>query len=214
MRRGISRLLLSGGIIAAALAVALPASATTTWTVSGGTSWTASLQSGASVVLADSTAGTSITCTVSSAAGTIKNGTGLSGTGIGTVTSFTLGTSSIKCTGPFGTTCTATQKAGTIWNINVVSYSGGVTTGDITGIDLIVNCSDIFGVCTAEVIGTANFTYNNSTGVLTLTGSGTLTVTSATGSGCAGLIKTSDTITIKITSGGFLFSPVLTITSP
>lgn len=216
MRKGISRLFLGGGVIAAALAVALPASAAGTWTVSGGTSWSASLQSGASVKLSDTTSGTSFTCTVSTAAGTIKNGTGLSGTGIGTVTSSTFGTSSSKCSGSFGATGTATQVSGHTESIDAISYNSttGVTSGDVSNVAVTLSISDLFGSCTAVVTGTADSTYTNGTHVLAFTNAGSLTVASATGSGCAGVIKAGDQSSYQTVSGGYLVTPGLTITSP
>lgn len=191
MRRKIAKLVVGGGVLAAALSIAMPAYAAT-WTVSGGTSWTAALSSGTTATLTDTTSSTSFQCTVSTAAGTIKNGTGLSGTALGSITSSTFGNSTHKCTGPLGSTGTAAQKAGTTENVDAISYSGGVTTGDVSNIDVILSISDLLGSCTAEVTGTANATYTNTGTLLSFTNAGTLTVKSATGTGCAGVIKAGD----------------------
>jgi len=194
MLRHLAKAALSAGIIAAALSVAAPAFATTTFTVSGGTSWTG-VNSGP--IMAGG-----FSCSVSTMAGTIKNGSGLSGTDIGEITSWTFGNSSKPCTGSSGSTMTGAQASGVNAHINFVSFSNGVITGSVSNIDFIVHISDLFGTCTAAVSGTANFTYSG--GDLDFTGTGTLTVSSATGSGCAGVITAGDSLTL---SGKYVITP-------
>ncbi|HVB46368.1 MAG TPA: hypothetical protein VNF47_27175 [Streptosporangiaceae bacterium] len=208
MRKQLAKLALAGGVIVTALGVAIPAYAST-WTVSGGTSWSAT--NSTTVTLKDTTHGTSFSCSVAKAAGSMKNGTGLAGSGIGSITSSSFGNSTSKCSGSFGATGTAVQASGSTELINAVSYSSGVTTGTVSNIDTILSVSDLFGTCTATATGTANSTYTNSSGTLAFVGTGPLTIASATGSGCAGVITTGDSVSF---SGSYKVTPVLTITSP
>lgn len=201
MRTRLVQVVLAGTAAAtAALSLsALPASAvTTTFSVSPGGSYSGSA---GTTTLKDTTSDNTLTCTSATAAGTLKSGSGLSGTDIGTITSTTFN----KCTGPLKLTFTVKQ-SGT-WDVNITSNSGGVSTGFISNVSATLSGSG----CTATVTGEADATYSNSTGVLTLapvSGSGhVLTVASA--SGCLGVINTGDTTTF---SGAYTISPTQTIT--
>lgn len=125
----------------------------------------------------------------------------MSGTDIGTIAS----TSFTSCTGPLGLTFTVKQ-SGT-WNLNITSNSGAVSTGFISS----VKASLSGPLCSATVTGSADASYSNSTGVLTVklvSGSGhTLTVSGV--SGCLGLINNGDTTTFN---GAYTISPKQTIT--
>ncbi len=197
----LTKVLLAGAAAAtAALALSVaPASAlTATFTVSPGGSYSGSA---GTTTLSDTTTGNALTCKSATAAGTLKSGSGLSGTDIGTITS----TSFTSCTGPLGLTFTVKQ-SGT-WNLNITSNSGGVSTGFISS----VKASLSGPLCSATVTGSADASYSNSTGVLTVkpvSGSGhTLTVSGV--SGCLGLINNGDTSTFN---GAFTISPTQTIT--
>jgi len=192
MRKQLARTFLVAGTVIAAVGLAVPAAmAAGTWTVTGGPNFTSS--GTGTFTLKDTTHSATFTCHVGSAAGTVTDQT--SGPSpFGSVTSSSFGSSSNKCSGPLGSTGTSNQKSGTTAHINGTSFSGGVTTGTITGVDHIFTAS-AFGInCTAEVKGTAGVTYSNSTHVLTFTTAGdSLTVTSATG--CAGIIQVNDNVT-------------------
>jgi hypothetical protein len=170
----------------------------TTFTVSPGGSITGTA---GTTTLKDTTSGTSLSCTSAKASGTLKKGSGLSGTDIGTITSTTFST----CTGPLGITFTVKQ-VGT-WDINATASSGGVTTGNISSVDATLSGS----LCSATATGSVDASYSNSTGVLTLkpvTGSGhTLKISGV--NGCLGLINNGDTATF---TGAFTLSPKQTIT--
>jgi hypothetical protein len=90
--------------------------------------------------------------------GTLKSGSGLSGTAIGTIT----GTTFTTCTGPLGLTFTVKQ-VGT-WNLSITSNSGGTSVGNISNVDATLSGP----LCSATVKGAADATYVNSTGGLTL----------------------------------------------
>lgn len=196
-----------------ALALAPPAFADT-WSVTGGGTIAASLASGTNAVLRDVSTGQNINCSVATSGGEVPDGTGLPGTGIGSITSATFGTSSSKCSGPFFSTFTSVLKPGSTWQLNAVSYANGVTTGTITGVDTLVTGSSIFGSCNSEVTGEVDsVTYDNATGQLKIAADSVpnLTISNVTGSGCAGLIRNNDKATLAAT---FVVSPAVQITSP
>lgn len=91
-------------------------------------------------------------------AGTIKNGSGLSDTGIGNVTRWTFGNSTSKCTVSSGLTLMS-QGLNAIASINFVSFSNGVVSGNVSGIDITFSGSDLFGTCTFRITRSANFSY-------------------------------------------------------
>jgi len=193
---------------AAAGAIALSASAAVaagTWTVTPGGAFTAT---GSSIAFRDTTTNQPFNCTASSINGTAKSGSGLTNP-LAQITSGTF----TGCTGNLGSTGTASISAG---SLNGVSYNSttGVTTGTITGVSAALVIHDILGTCNASVSGSANnVTYTNSTGVLKITADTTpaLTIASASGSGCASLIRTGDKATFAAT---YTISPRMTVSSP
>ena len=202
-------------LIVAAVITALgsPAFADTTWSVSNGGDVTGTLKSGTSAVLRDVTTSQNITCTVASSSGSVPTGTGLPGSGLGSITAASFGTPASKCSGPFFSTFTVALKPGTTWSVNAGSYSGGVTTGTITGVDSLVTGSSFLGACNMEVTGEVDsVTYNNSTGELTISPDATpqLKVSNLSGTGC-GFIQNGDKSTMSAT---FVLSPAVQITSP
>jgi hypothetical protein len=213
MRKSSASALVLAAAAATTLAVTTPAFAAT-WTVSSGGTITGTLSGTAT--LRDTTTGQNVTCTVATASGSIPNGTGLAGAGIGKITASTFGTSATKCSGPLGSSFTAVLTPGTTWKINAVSYNAttGVTSGTITGVSATVTGSSLFGACDSVVTGSANTaTYTNSTHVLKVAADATpaLTISSVTGSGCVGLINNNDKATL---AASFTISPSVKITSP
>lgn len=170
-----------------------PASAAT-FTVTNGGDFTGS----ANLVFTDGS--TQITCT-GTASGTAFNGTG-SGAGIADIHVM------LRCTGPFGVTGTVT---GSLGSFNAVSISGGVVQGTLTGVSLAAVLSDILGTCNMSMTGTlGNVSYNNS-GTFTITRDAGLTIPSASGSGCAGLVRAGDRVPVQ---GTITISPAFHVTSP
>lgn len=182
--------------------------AATTWTVSPGGSITAT---SGTAVLTDTRTGASLSCAASSLAGSLKSGSGLSGTGIGSITAFSLS----SCTGPGGLTYTATSSSFP-WQINALSYSGhmastrhhGTTIGEIVGTK--VTFSSL--VCHILWWGQPSilmFRYTNIAATLsTITTSGMLLYNV---SGCGGSFAAGDVMTLSAT---FTVSPSQTIESP
>lgn len=240
MKHRLISLTVSGTTVAAALVLAATtafasAPRVTTWTVSPGGAIAGALNTGTTAVLQDTTAGVPVTCKVSSAKGSVKAGKGQSGTGIGSITSATWGSTSSKCAGPLGSTFTATGSASTTkpWKLNAVSYKptvdGGQTVGTLTaagtGVGATLHGSALGVACTTVVGGTtaaparANALYDNTSGVLAITGTVNLKVLS---SNCP-LVKAGDKVTFmtspvsvagKAATHGYKLSPKQKITSP
>jgi hypothetical protein len=200
-------ILFAGAATAAVIGLsAAPAFAATTWTVSPGGAITA--KSG-TTTLKDTTTGNSLSCKSSSTSATLKSGSGLSGTDLGSITAVSFST----CTGPLGLTFTVTTKD-LPWHLNATSYdsSTGVTTGTITHIDATLSgpsCSaDVDGTSANSHTGKVKATYTNSTGKLKiLTTGGNLHIYDV--SGCAGLINSGDASTFSAT---YTVTPKQTIT--
>jgi hypothetical protein len=208
MRTRIVAALLTVG--AAALAVGMSATssfaATKTWTVSPGGAITG--KAGTSK-LSDTTTGLTVSCSSSDLSGTLKSGSGLSGTGIGTITSITFNNCSVDG-------FTFTVSSGTVtFPLNFTSYksSTGVSSGTITGIHIALSSS----ICDAVLDGTSGtadngmvkVTYTNKTAKLkVLTSGGNLHVYDV--SGCDGLINDGNAGTISAT---YKITPAQTIST-
>jgi hypothetical protein len=211
MRRKITKIAFSTAAAAAAIVITASAAVAITWSVSPGGSIKGTLNSGTTTILKDNTSGNSVTCKVSTALGSLKSGKGLSGTGIGKITSVTFGTSTSKCTGPFSSTWTATGTATSTdpWLLNATGYAssvdGGQTSGTITehdatgdtGVGGTLHGTVLGAACTAKVGGTtsspayAKGLYDNGSGLLAITSTSGLKVLS---SNCPGL-TTGDSVT-------------------
>jgi hypothetical protein len=205
---------LTATVVTAGAAIALAATsafasaphAKLSWSVSPGGSIKGVLNSGTTTILKDTTSGNSVTCKVSTAVGSLKSGSGLSGSGIGKITSISWGTSTTKCTGPFSSAWTATGTATSTdpWMLNATGYAssvdGGQTSGTITehdatgdiGVGATLHGTVLGAACTAVVGGTtsapasASVLYDNTSGLLAATGTSGLKVLS---SNCPGLTK-------------------------
>jgi hypothetical protein len=204
--------LVTGAALAGVLALsassalaATTAGTAATWTVKPGGTITAKA---GTTTLKDTNTGSTLTCKTSSGKGTVKSGSGLSGTGIGSITSLGFST----CTGPLNLTFTV-KTTHFPWKLNAKSFKNGVTTGTITGIHATLSgpsCSAVVdGTGASANNGMVTATYTNSTGKLATTGAGNLHIYKVVG--CAGLINTGDGTSFK---GSYTVSPKQTITSP
>jgi hypothetical protein len=173
---------LAGATATVAAVVALGAGvalAAPTFTVTNGGTNLPATQVGSSTLVDGSS---TLTCTGGTGKVTAANGTGLSGTGLATLSSVTFS----GCTGPFSITFTVTP-VGT-WSLNAANSAGGTTTGTITNVDAKLSGT----LCTAEVTGTVDASYVNSTGTLTVSPDGSLlTVKSAS---CLGVLNKGDVV--------------------
>jgi hypothetical protein len=193
------------GLGASSALAATNAGVAATWTVKPGGAVTAKA---GKTTLKDTKTGQSLSCASSSGTATLKKGSGLSGTGIGSITA--LGFSS--CTGPAGLTFTV-KTTHFPWHLNALSFSSGVTTGTITGIHATLSgpsCSAVVdGTGPTADNGKVTAKYSNGTAHLTTTGAGNLHIYNV--NGCFGLINSGDGSSFH---GSYAISPTQTITSP
>ena len=194
---------------AAALTVAIGATAAlaaTTWTVSPGGKIAAKTDK---VTFTDLTTGTALTCVTDSANGTLKSGSGLPGSGIGSVAAVSIQ----NCLGPLDLAFFV-KATDLPWHLNLSSYNAttGAAAGTISGVRITWSGPS----CTAVIDGAGGsdgvvkVRYSNSTGRLKLlTSGGNLHFGKVTG--CAGLVNTGDLVTI---SAAYPLTPKQRITSP
>jgi hypothetical protein len=185
---------------------AAPAFATAaTWTVKPGGATTA--KAGTTTVT-DVTAGQSVTCTSSTAKGTFKKGSGLSGTGVGTLTSLTLSGCSVLGMS-ISVTITGTMP------VNALSYNKTKKTVSmsLTKIHGSLSASG----CSATIDGTGA-TAHNGTIKATYMDTGAKLKVLATGGNlhlynvnCFGVINSGDSVNFTTT---YTLTPKQVITSP
>jgi hypothetical protein len=204
--------------IAASAAFAAPRSAhaagrsstsgTATWSVSQSVNTTGSSKKAA---LVDTTTGTRITCSGVGAGFGFTRGMGLDNP-IATMSGIQF--SSCALPGGAAVTVTANQQ----WDIMGVSFNKrrnlGVTSGDLTGIDISISSSGCSGVLDGTAAsadnGTANYQFYNNPGFLIGRTGGSLHIYNV--SGCTGVFNAGDTFTLSYTmgigvSGLFITSP-------
>lgn len=208
MRKPVGALLT---LASAALAIGLAASSASastvraTWTVTPGGSTTGAA---GTTTVTDTTSGLTVTCTSAATTGSFKSGSGLSGTGIGTITSLSFNNCTVD-----GITLSLSSGPVT-YAVNAASFSLGVMHGTISKIHFAISSS----ACSAIIDGTGatahngkvKIKYTNSTGVMkVLTKGSTLHVYKV--NGCLGAISNGDAGNI---SGAFKLTPKQKITSP
>lgn len=204
MRKRFTAALLTGGAVTAALSLGVTsATAASGWTVKPGGAYKAT----GSGQVKDTKTSTVAKCTSISLSGTLKKSAS-SGAGLGSVTkgAFT------GCT--VGSIAVTVTVHGLPWKVNATKYSGGVTTGTVSGIDLVATATG----CSATLDGTGAGKDNGKTGIKYTNSTGKLTLTSTGGnlhswavSGCLGLINNGDP---QDASGTLTLSPKQTITGP
>jgi hypothetical protein len=160
-----------------------------TWIITPGGNVTGSA---GKTTLKDKSTSTSLSCSSSDIAATLKSGSGQTSP-IGQITSVTFS----NCTGPDGLVFTATTSASPSnpWPLNTSTYSSGVTHGTITNIQASISgagCSATVAGTTSTTSGQVTVTYTNSTAILKVSG-GTLHIWNV--SGCFGLINNGDAAT-------------------
>ncbi|MEU4658338.1 hypothetical protein AB0G32_31145 [Streptomyces sp. NPDC023723] len=189
MKKPLTRIAVVAGAGAAAFAMAVaPASAvpSTVWTVTPSPANFTATNVG-NIVL---TANIPMTCTTSSASGTMASATGNPAT-VANINAINFGTSGAPCTSILGNITTTSI---TPWTVVAQDYtaSTGVTKGYVGNVKANVTA----GACAFTVQGKASATYTNSTGVLAVNSvSGELSVTAA--SGCGTLVTTATKPTFK-----------------
>jgi len=203
------RILLTGGATALAVGVSAGVALAVAITFSIHPGGNISASAG-TTKLTDTTSGAVLQCTSSKTTGTLKSGSGISGTNLGSVKTLTFS----GCTGPFGLTFTVSN-SGFPWTLHGTAFNAtsGVTTGNITGIKSHLagtGCAADVAGATAGSTGKVKVTYTNSTHKLkVLAGGGTLHVFNV--NGCAGLLSNGDATQF---TGTYTVTPAQTITSP
>jgi hypothetical protein len=207
MRKRLTAALLAGGTaLALGLGTTAAMAVTATWTVKPGGSFSFA----GSAQVKDTKTTTVAKCTSVKLSGTLKSGKGLSGTGIGTISKGTF----TGCT--VGGIAVTVAVHGLPWKENAMSYNStsGVTTGTISGIDLVASTTGckatLDGTGAGKNNGVTKITYTNSTGKIKLLASGG-NLHSYAVSGCFGLINNGDP---QQASGSGTVTPKQTITSP
>ena len=119
MHKRIAAILATGGAAALTLGLTAGPAFAATWTVSPGGSITAAP---GTTTLKDTNTGNMLSCTSSSTSATLKSGTGLAGSGIGSVK----GISFTNCSGPLGLTFTVAP-GNLPWKLNAATFASGVT---------------------------------------------------------------------------------------
>ena len=200
-----ARILVMG--VAATLAIgstAALAAPAATWTVKPGGA--VSIVTG-KLTLVDPKTGTTITCKSATLSGTLKSGSGLPGSRVGTIpkVSFT------KCLWSGGANPDLSA-ALLPWHINLTSYSSGVVTGTVNHIGMMTGnaacVAAISGHGKSGFNGIVKFTYNDRTNVGTFTGENLQVVNEICG---AILYHVGDPIRL---SASFSMHPAQSITSP
>ena len=208
MLKRISAIAVAGGATVALLAGGTPSFAITagTFTVSPGGAATAS----GTAQVKDTKTGTIAKCSSLKLNTTLKKGSGLKGAKIGSITGPSTAFTGCK----IGTIAVSVTANGFPWFLNATSYASGVTTGTITGIDLVATATG----CSATLDGTAAGADNGTVKVKYTNSTGKLTILSTGGNlhdwgvvGCLGLENNGDP---QDASGTTTVTPKQTITSP
>ena len=200
--------LTTAAALAAGLATASPAGATArTWTVRPGG---AVMAKASATTLTDTKTGSFLNCQSSKMSGTLKQGAGRQGTGIGSVTA-----ASYVCTSPFAVY--HLMPGGLPWQLSLTSYDArtGVSHGTISRVRLAFSitefqCSAVIGGASATSGGRVAVSYSNKTGTLKLLATGG-TLHWYRVHKCAGLMVSGDPASLTT---GYAITPKQVITSP
>ena len=214
-----ARILAAGGaaVLMAALGVpaALAAAAVKNWTVQPGGAIQAQAISGRPThfTFTDTTTGTATPCVSSTASGTLRSGSDLSGADAGSLSAVSLG----RCVGPLGGPIFIPKAGGLPWHVNLSSYNAakGVVWGTVSHIRITMSSAQGCGMAidgtSVGSLGRVTFRYADSTGRLTvLTTFGDLHFYDVS-DGCLGLFHDGDPATLSAT---YTVSPKQAITSP
>ncbi|MFD4944757.1 hypothetical protein ACFVYE_08280 [Streptomyces sp. NPDC058239] len=216
MRSIIKRSLFATAVAAAAFgltATSASATAQAQWTVvnpNADGSFAASLKAGTTADLLDLDSNQGVTCYSAVANGSAPSGTYPTGDNLAQINVATFGDAvNDPCDGPLGSTFSA-EMTGAAIHLNATGYSGGITTGNLSGVEVTLTGDTLFGVCTATITGSAsNAQYNNATGELSITNGAGLTISNV--NNCSGLMNNGDAAQF---SAVYKLAKPLTVTSP
>jgi hypothetical protein len=187
------------GLVATSAFAAVPTYKITAGSkTTGSANYTGKTTGSPGVHFTDKRSGLVTTCASATAAGAMKLGAHVSGTGMGSITKTTWKT----CKGPNGTGLTLTPTQSQKWTLNGTARpsSAGVTKLFIGAVKAHVTTN--IG-CTFNVVGSASATYSNSTGKLTVasvaTGAHVLKAANVTTANCIGQVRNGDVLIFKAT---------------
>jgi hypothetical protein len=183
-----------------------------TWTITPGGAVTA--KSGWAPIR-DPNVGRLMICTSLTASGTLMSGSGLPGSGTGSLAAFGFD----QCTNPFRSarrTAFVLTATGLPWHLNLAAYGSGVATGTISHMRITLagpGCKAVIdGTGDTARDGHVRFRYTDATGRLTvLTAGSGLQFFDVRGCASAGIINDGDPVTISAT---FAVTPRQAVTSP
>jgi hypothetical protein len=198
MRNRVTVMLAAGAaMIASAVFVGPAAAVPATWTIDPGGPFTGAA---GETVLEVQESGVQLSCVSAGATGEAKSGAGNSNP-LATISD----TAFNDCTGPFGLVFEVGHAG--VWTLNGASYDAatGVTTGSIDNI-----VANITGPgCVAQVTGSVDATYTNSTAQLRVLPNFTLLIASVDpNENCFGLINTGEHASFD---GAYVVSPAQNI---
>jgi hypothetical protein len=210
MRTGTGAVVLAlAAVMATGPGVASSVAATTrTWTVRPGGAITATASK---ATLTDTKTGSTASCASARMSGTLRSGSGLPGTGIGTITS-----AAFRCPTPIG--AYRLTPRGLPWHLNLSSFDRGtaVSRGTISHVQLAF--SIIGAPCSAVINGTSGTAAD---GVVAITYSDHQAKLETLRTGgdlhwyhvqhCMGVVGNGDPATLSVV---YAISPAQTITSP
>lgn len=187
------------GAAVAAIGLAGATTASAGYTVTGGGSFAANASD---TTLTNTRNGQALTCVDSNASGSVANGSGLSGTGIGSISALSFS----GCTGPFNLTFDVTT-SGFPWTIDATGTTTGTgtTSGAITGITARLESTNFLVPCDVTVTGSVPISYENSTTMLhVLNSNATHQLTITSGSCAFDILKVGDVVDFN---GSYLLDP-------
>jgi hypothetical protein len=204
-------------VAALGITTAMAAVTANTWTVRPGGAITATA---GKTRLTDTTTGSAITCSSSTASGTLRSGSGLPGADAGALSAISFAT----CAYPATSTLLiifSVRPGGLPWHVNFSSYNAakGVVRGTVSHIAIAMSDSKSSSLCNAMIDGTSAaaddgrvvFRYTDSTGRLTMLTTGSNLHFYDVSSGCFGIFNDGDPATLSAT---FAVRPKQAITSP
>lgn len=194
--------------LSAAPAIAAPTYTVKAGTKTAGTTTYTAATTGASPQVKFAANGNNLSCTSSTAKGSVKLGSKLSGVGLGTIT----GTTWTGCIGPLNLPVTVTQ-TGT-WSINATgtTTTAGVTAGTISGIAANVSVNQ--GGCSFTVSGSVKSALTTTATKQQLKVNPSLTLTLSKVVGCFGLLANGNKASIAATYNVKAASGKLAISNP
>ncbi len=202
-----ARILAAGGAVVLAVTLGVPAAlAAGAWAIQPGGRIQAT---SGRATLADTTTGSALPCS-STASGTLKSGSGLPGSHVGSLSTVSFANCHVGLLFHL-------QAGGLPWHVNFSSYNAakGVARGTISHLHIAMSgqgCTAMIdGTSATADDGTVVFRYTDSTGQLTVPTTGSNLHFYDVSNGCLGLLNDGDPATLSAT---YAVTPKQAITGP